>query len=319
MPTPQLPAILTESDWDRNKGVIAKLAGETGIGAALKNVKRAFDAVDWKKFDPALACAGAAAPSDVDRALNELASEYRGKVEPLRNELSKVHDLGNQIATKFKSNKLIPASSTEYVTKLASAAMMLMAQLKPLGTPSPEFAKAKEKLSAVLVDELVTPSWFQTLSSLQFPRDPNLKKWIEDPMMGLSMADGSKNSDLADIQRRAGAELRRFVELATRLNGLKGKSVQRSDGARNFAALWREASDCFYVMKPGLQGIHREWAVKQGQLDNAPKGRPTAEIAFKRKEMEDLHKRVETLLFNEEVKMQALDKLVDDAEYAVRA
>lgn len=318
MPAPQLPAILTESDWDRNKGTIAKMAGETGIGAALKNVKRTFDAVDFKKFDPALACKGAIAPSDIDRAVNELANEFRSKVEPLRAELAKTHDLGNQIATKFKSNKLIPSSSTEHVLKLAAAAMQFMAQLKTLSTPSPEFAKAKEKLSVVLVDDLVTAEWFQTLSSLQFPRDADLKKWIEDPQMGLSMADGSKNSDLAEIQRRAGAELRRFVELATRLNGLKGKTVQREDGARNFAKLWREASDCFYVMKPGLQGIHREWAVKQGQLDNAPKGRPTAEIAFKRKDMEALHKRVETLLFNEEVKMQKLDKLVDDAEYAVR-
>ncbi len=319
MPAPQLPAILTESDWERNKGTIAKMAGETGIGAALKNVKRAYDAVDWKKFDAAIACKSADAPSDIDRALTELANEFRGKVEPLRNELAKVHDLGNKVATKFKSNKLIPSSSTEHVTKLAMAAMQLMAQLKVLSTPSADFAKAKEKLSVVLVDELVTPAWFQTLSSLQFPRDADLKKWIEDGMMGLSMADGSKNSELADIQRRAGAELRRFVELATRLNGLKGKTVQRADGARNFAKLWREASDCFYVMKPGLQGIHREWAIKQGELDRAPKGRPTAEIAFKRKEMEDLHKRVETLLFNEEVKMQKLDQLVDEAEFAVRS
>lgn len=318
MPAPQLPTILTESDWSRNKGTIAKIAGETGIGAALQKVKQAFDAVKWERFDPELACRDARAPSDIDRALTELANEFRGKVEPLRAELAKAHDLANTTATKFKANKLIAASSTEHVIKLGMAAAQLMAQLKALATPAQGFAKAKEKLSVVLVDELVGAEWFQTLATLQFPRDADLKKWIEDPQMGLSMADGAKNSDLEGMQRRAGVELRRFVELATRLNSLKGKTVQRADGVGNFAKLWREASDCFYVMKPGLQGIHREWAVRQGQLDSQPKGRPTAEIAFKRKDMEALHKRVEVLLFNEEVKMQKLDKIVDDAEYAMK-
>jgi hypothetical protein len=319
MPAPQLPTILTESDWSRNKGTIAKIAGETGIGAALQNVKRAFDAVNWNRFDPEQACQGARAPSDIDRALTELANEFRGKVEPLRGELAKVHDLANNTATKFKANKLIAASSTEHVLKLGMAAMQFMAQLKLLGTPAPGFAKAKEKLSVVLVDELVGAEWFQTLATLQFPRDADLKKWIEDPQMSLSMADGAKNSNLENIQRRAGVELRRFVDIATRLNSLKGRTVQRSDGIGNFAKLWREASDCFYVMKPGLQGIHREWAIRQGQLEAAPKGRPTAEIAFKRNDMEALHKRVEVLLFNEEVKMQKLDKIVDDAEYALKS
>ena len=48
---PDYPAILTKTNWDKNKGVVAKMAGATGVGDALSKLEAAYKAVDWKKFE----------------------------------------------------------------------------------------------------------------------------------------------------------------------------------------------------------------------------------------------------------------------------
>lgn len=45
------PEILTNRHWQKNKGLLAKAAGETGVGSQMDKVQVAFKAVDWKKFD----------------------------------------------------------------------------------------------------------------------------------------------------------------------------------------------------------------------------------------------------------------------------
>ena len=47
---PAYPAVLTKANWDKNKGVVAKMAGATGVGDALSKLEAAYKAVDWKKF-----------------------------------------------------------------------------------------------------------------------------------------------------------------------------------------------------------------------------------------------------------------------------
>lgn len=48
---PAYPAVLTKANWDKKKGTIAKMAGATGVGAALDALKKAYDAVAWDKFE----------------------------------------------------------------------------------------------------------------------------------------------------------------------------------------------------------------------------------------------------------------------------
>jgi hypothetical protein len=48
---PDYPAVLTKTNWDKNKGVVAKMAGATGVGDALSKLEAAYKAVDWKKFE----------------------------------------------------------------------------------------------------------------------------------------------------------------------------------------------------------------------------------------------------------------------------
>src|SRR3954453_19307751 len=43
----QIPPILTTKDWSKNKGIIAKLVGETGVGAELKKLQILWSKIQW--------------------------------------------------------------------------------------------------------------------------------------------------------------------------------------------------------------------------------------------------------------------------------
>jgi hypothetical protein len=47
----QLNPLLTDAAWQKNKGAYAKMAGETGMGAALARMNSAYKAVDWEFID----------------------------------------------------------------------------------------------------------------------------------------------------------------------------------------------------------------------------------------------------------------------------
>ncbi|MGH7042784.1 MAG: hypothetical protein ACREFY_11705 [Acetobacteraceae bacterium] len=47
---PDYPKILTKANWDKKKSLLAKAAGETGVGAAMDTAQAAYDAVDWDKL-----------------------------------------------------------------------------------------------------------------------------------------------------------------------------------------------------------------------------------------------------------------------------
>ncbi len=45
------PAILTKAEWDKQKGILAKVKGETGVGAACDKAESAYDGIDWTEFN----------------------------------------------------------------------------------------------------------------------------------------------------------------------------------------------------------------------------------------------------------------------------
>lgn len=54
MQIPAYPKKLLKSEWDKNKGIIAKMRhGETGVGAAMEKLKAVYDAVGWVKLQKA--------------------------------------------------------------------------------------------------------------------------------------------------------------------------------------------------------------------------------------------------------------------------
>jgi hypothetical protein len=47
-----IPKNLTLADWNAKKGIIAKMAGETGIGAELTKLKTEWAKIPWDERDP---------------------------------------------------------------------------------------------------------------------------------------------------------------------------------------------------------------------------------------------------------------------------
>lgn len=130
------PAILTNRDWQKRKGLLAKAGGETGVGAQMDKIQQAFKAVDWTKFYAKTVCTkqnGVVLPSHVAARLKEVASEYGGKVEPLRKEVDKLGKLAGDTAADWKKSKAIPAASAKHAQAVADAASMFHMALKSNG------------------------------------------------------------------------------------------------------------------------------------------------------------------------------------------
>jgi hypothetical protein len=134
---PDIPEILTRRDWDKKKGVIAKMAGPTGIGAQCDKVAAAYKAVKWEKFD----LPGRRATvlknwrddtftrENWNKLLNEAGAEVQGNLAKLSQELYKLRDLCLKAAADFKKSRTIPSSSAQHVEKMAKAADMLGVRL----------------------------------------------------------------------------------------------------------------------------------------------------------------------------------------------
>jgi hypothetical protein len=139
-----IPVILTKADWDKQKGVIAKIGvGETGIGAQMDKVKAVYGAVDWTKFNAANRHP-TSDPGVVDEELKEAKSEYASKVEKVRAELRVLVGLAQKAQAVFKSKPLIPKASAEHVGKIAAAADHMAVALKSMDAEFAAFENRKK-------------------------------------------------------------------------------------------------------------------------------------------------------------------------------
>jgi hypothetical protein len=127
---PIWPAILTDRDWQKKKGNIAKVAGKTGIGAAMTAAEKAFARIDWLKFD-----ARHMLPQDRDAPKIKAAKAncgalYKSTVEPARVKLKDLRDVATKQAADWKKNKLIPAATVKHLETIAKTADTLWITLK---------------------------------------------------------------------------------------------------------------------------------------------------------------------------------------------
>lgn len=135
----EYPKILTDADWQKNKGLVAKAGGETGIGAQLKKVKTAYDQVDWEKFNTFVIGGDfrVKTPDDVDSKKQEAIEEYKKTVVKLRQELATVKSLASKV-------------EVEHAKKIEKAAEKMHLDLKDSSvyftTVLKEFEQLKEKM-----------------------------------------------------------------------------------------------------------------------------------------------------------------------------
>lgn len=140
------PPILTNGNWQKQKGLIAKVvAGETGIGAALTKLQAGFGAIDQSK----LSAAGWGKlhnPEEVDEALKQAKGYYTSKVEPFRKQCFEVASLARKREEEFKKSSKIPASSRKHVGEIAQAASNLGTEFKSLDKEFAGFETKKKQL-----------------------------------------------------------------------------------------------------------------------------------------------------------------------------
>jgi hypothetical protein len=144
---PEYPDILTNANWQKNKGTIAKIAGgETGIGDLLKAAKAAFDEIEWQLFRITEAAEG----SGKNRTMESIEAAYQkalkqgGKLKTLDTAVRDVERKAEQVAKEWAANKKIPSASAKHVKSLAEAAKTFN-YATTLGTISSELDKEKQE------------------------------------------------------------------------------------------------------------------------------------------------------------------------------
>ncbi len=146
-----LPKILTPADWNSKKGVFAKMAGETGMGAALTKLGTAWGKVKWNLVDPdeGIRLKAGATGKQTTAAYNlaePLALVEIGKVPAVRTELRAVNKLAGELEIKWKASKTIPSSSRVHVSNIKTASLTLYNELA-LDKFTAEWSVAKQRLA----------------------------------------------------------------------------------------------------------------------------------------------------------------------------
>jgi hypothetical protein len=184
---PDWPVILTNADWQKKKGVVAKIAGETGIGEAMTAAQTEFNKINWKSF----------AATDLlpaDRHSNsgllkkrQAALAYHGKtVEPVRTKLKALNTLAKAVAEKWKKNKLIPAGSVKTVEAVATAANNLSIDLMNNSINFTEAWKSyddvienNKKKAAIEINKIKTTIGNLESAITEYIKNPTKKAWAD--------------------------------------------------------------------------------------------------------------------------------------------
>lgn len=146
------PAELLRANWDKNKGTVARLAGETGIGAALARLAARHAKVEWAKLS-AMGYGKLHNPEEVNEAEKNAKAYHAANVAPYAAEARDVRDLAKEVAKKFAANKMIPKASTLIVLNIAKAADFVAVACKSMDEEFATFKAARDKLQKQIEDQ----------------------------------------------------------------------------------------------------------------------------------------------------------------------
>jgi hypothetical protein len=149
---PQYPQILLDADWQKHKGVIAKIVkGETGIGAKLKKLYDVHTKeTKWYVFDPKMP--GSPGKPRTREELNQRMAEAKAQggaiIEGYRKEVLAVKTHLEAEAKKL-SNPLLK-STRSHIEKMADAALNLATAAKSIDlSPFDDIRKEIERTEEV--------------------------------------------------------------------------------------------------------------------------------------------------------------------------
>jgi hypothetical protein len=147
MGKPAYPEILTSTKWDKEKGILAKVfKGETGVGAALIDLKKHYDEVPWDTLDEK-AMIAAVEPGDADKLLEDGKACLNGPIETARKKAVDASRVASKAAEDMKKVLLAPKSTREYLTKMSNAAVNFSAMMRDEATETlKKFQEHRESL-----------------------------------------------------------------------------------------------------------------------------------------------------------------------------
>ncbi|HVS73072.1 MAG TPA: hypothetical protein VHQ47_17590 [Phycisphaerae bacterium] len=144
MAKPALPDALKKANWDKQKGIVAKLVQkETGIGASLEGLTSAYNAVPWDKLDEA-ALAHAKTGEDMKKIFAAGRAVLTKEIKTAREKSLEVGRLAKKWADDFKKNKLIPKSTLTYLDTMSNRATWFSTTL--LDEPTASLLKMEESI-----------------------------------------------------------------------------------------------------------------------------------------------------------------------------
>ena len=118
------PDTLTNANWQKKKGALAKMAGTTDIGATMTAAKAEFDKIDWTKLEAAQM--PTADRKSVDKikqakaaAMAHVTTVVEGKVRP---KVKLIKDLAAAAQADWAKSKVIPKSSADHAKLVATTA-----------------------------------------------------------------------------------------------------------------------------------------------------------------------------------------------------
>lgn len=135
------PKVLTNADWQKKKGAIAKLVGKTGVGDALNAANKAYAKIEWKKFDVSQVPPPQLTVTNLTKFKSDAMAMYSKAVEPTRVELQKVVTVATKTLGDWKKKPVIPSSSVKELQDVINTATLFRAQLNGNSSVMSSFMK----------------------------------------------------------------------------------------------------------------------------------------------------------------------------------
>jgi hypothetical protein len=184
---PEYPKILTSKEWDKKKGVFAKMHGPTGIGEKMDEVQKLYDEVAWDTLNLTKVREnwrwGGEPPVISMDSWNKIMKEAKelvaGDLAKVSKALYELRDLANETQAKFKKSKTIPSSSAKYVGEVATAAEQLGVMLNKNSMSEP-LRKMEEEFLA-FVQKNFLDVWPVGLKKYLAKHTKVMKELREDP------------------------------------------------------------------------------------------------------------------------------------------
>jgi len=153
------PTELTQAYWDKKKPTLAKTK-KTGIGEALKSLKKAHDDIKWGNFE------AQASIIKIDELLELLPKECKKVIEPVAEMAKSTEKLCRKWAGDFTKDKLMPKAAATAATDIADAAKKYAAEMEDFQGAAAKELVQKRKEFVAAVGKSLKPIWTKTSTKI---------------------------------------------------------------------------------------------------------------------------------------------------------